>query len=233
MSKVFFFFISILILFSCHSKKTDTGPTVLGQDYYPLDSGRYWIYTVHKQVYNTTNIDTTYQIMELIYDTIHYGNNVIYQLYRYYRPNVTYAWPSQPDSVWTINCTSYELDITENEIEYVRLAFPLSNSEVWNGNARNALSAQQYSISNLGLPYVDTVSTSMINTYSQACNVQEAQSFNLVGKDYRNRIYAKGIGLVYKKYETVSYDTNSGNIGLYIITFGTIIEQQLLGYGKP
>jgi len=164
---------------------------------------------------------------------MHFGGNIIYELYRFYRSDSSVAWPAQPDSVWTLTCNNYELDIKENDVEFVRLAFPLNNNQVWNGNARNIGNAQQYSIINFGLAFSDTISSSVVNTYPKTCTVQEAHDSSLVSLNYRNRIYAKDVGLVYRKYRTLSFDTQQGNIGLFIITYSDIIEQKLLAYGKP
>jgi hypothetical protein len=234
MNRIFLFLIVVsIVVSSCHQKHTDVGPTVLGLDYYPLDSGRFWVYSIHQTIFNSVTTDTTFQMKEVIYDTMHFANNIIYQLYRFYRSDSTVPWPAQPDSVWTLTSNNYELDIKENDVEFVRLAFPLSNNQTWNGNARNIGNAQQYSIINFGTSFSDTISSSLINTYAQTCTVQEANNSSIVGVDSRKRIYAKGIGLVYRKYTTLNYDTQQGNIGQFIITFSNITEQKLLDYGKP
>ena len=56
---------------------------------------------------------------------------------------------------------------------------------------------------------------------------------NLVLKDYRSRVYAKNVGLIYKKYDLFTYNTSPGSIGLQKIEFGKTIEETLIAYSTP
>jgi hypothetical protein len=227
MKKVIFFLLTLLIFFSCHKKNNEV-PVLTGVEYFPTDSGRYWIYNVHSIQYNSDTIDTTFQVKEVIYDTFHYQNVVVYELYRFYRPDSTYAWPLQPDSVWSFTTDQNEITIKQASAEFIVLDFPLSNGKTWNGNAKNTSLEDDYIVKNLGQPF-----SAGKYYFSATCNVEESQSLNLVNKDYRNRIYAKGIGLVYKKYEFLSYNTSAQYIGQYLIDYGSVIEETLTGYGTP
>ncbi|MBC7450308.1 MAG: hypothetical protein H7259_02345 [Cytophagales bacterium] len=226
MKQFFLILFVTMLLSSCH-KSDDAVPAINGTEYYPVAVGNFWIYNVHDTYYNNGQFDTTFQVKEVIHDTFIFEGTVIYELYRFYRHSDTIDWPFQPDSVWTLSEDPYQLTITEASTEYIRLSFPFYNNKQWDGNRKNVSGADDYILKNIGKPYTyDTFS------YSSTCNVEEAHSKDLVSKDYRNRIYAENIGLVYKKYESIQYKTDPSFIGLDIIDFGKITEQKLIDYGK-
>lgn len=228
MKKVLFFTFVIGCICSCHKKDVEV-PALTGADYFPTDSGRYWIYNVHSIKYNSDTIDTIFQVKEIIHDTFHYQGVVVYELYRFYRPDKTYPWPFQPDSVWSFTTDLNQIVIKEGSAEFVRLVFPLSTGNIWNGNAKNtSLLKDDYTVKNFGVPF------SLNNVYYPAtCTVQEEQTMNLVNKDYRSRVYAKDIGLIYKSYEFLSYNTSASQIGQYVVDYGSFFEETLIEYGAP
>ena len=229
MNKIIAVLFGVCILFSCHQKDREVdADSLLGYDYYPLDSGRYWIYAVHVLDYNATNLDTTYQVKEVIYDTFHFTNQVFYTIYRFYREDDLSAWPIQPDSVWTVTRDANQLSIKENNIEYIRLCFPMKSGNRWDGNAKNAFGEEKYTLKNVGGSY----SYDSYN-YPQTVRAEESNVTSFVNKDVRNIVYAKDIGPVYKKYESLTYKSDVGSIGQFIIEYGHIVEQKLIDYGKP
>ena len=220
------FFLVILTLCLCCKKNTDSVPELTGKDYFPTDSGRYWIYAIHEIKYNSDTIDTTYQRKDIIFDAFTYQNTTIYELYRFYKPNNVSDWALQPDSVWSFTINQNQITSKESNVEFVRLVFPLSNGETWNGNAKNIALRDDYTVSNFNKPY-----TVGLFYFPQTVNIIEEHSLNIVYKDYRNRIYAKNIGLVYKNYEQLNFKTDPNNIGQGKIEFGSISEETLIEYG--
>ena len=227
MKRQLFFLVVILLCISCNNNN-DTVPELTGKEYFPTDSGRYWIYDVHEIKYNSDTTDTTYQRKDLIFDVFEYQNTTIYQLYRFYKSSDVVDWPSQPDSVWSFTTDQNQITLKESNVEFVRLVFPLSNGVTWNGNSKNTSLRDDYIISNFKKSYT-------INTFyfPETSTVIEEHSLNLVSKDYRNRIYAKNVGLIYKYYEQLNFKTDAGTIGQGKIEFGSISEETLLEYGTP
>jgi len=222
-----FFLVVILLCISCNNNN-DTVPELTGKEYFPTDSGRYWIYDVHEIKYNSDTTDTTYQRKDLIFDVFEYQNTTIYQLYRFYKSSDVVDWPSQPDSVWSFTTDQNQITLKESNVEFVRLVFPLSNGETWDGNSKNVSIRDDYTISNFKKPY-----TVGVFYFPETATVIEEHSLNLVSKDYRNRIYAKNVGLIYKYYEQLNFKTDAGTIGQGKIEFGSISEETLLEYGAP
>lgn len=227
MKQLVFFSLFLVTVLSCH-KKDEGIPELSGKEYFPTDSGRYWIYNVHSIKYNSDTIDTTFQVKQLIYDTFHFQNTIVYQLYRFSRSDASNPWPSAPDSVWSFTTDLNQITINEAGSNYIRLVFPLSAGKKWNGNAKNIAPVNTYTVKSYNTSFA--VSNLF---FQETCNIEEAQSKNLVNKDYRNRIYAKYVGMIYKKYEQLSYNTEPANIGLYKIDFGSVYEETLIEYGTP
>lgn len=227
MKKQLFFLALTVLCLSCNHKD-DSVPELAGKDYFPTDSGRYWIYNVHEIKYNSDTTDTIYQRKDIIFNTFEYQNTTVYELYRFYKANNVTDWPLQPDSVWSFTTDQNQITIKESNIEYVRLVFPLSNGKIWNGNTKNTSLRDDYTVSNFKKPYsVNTLS------FPETVNIVEEHSLNLVYKDYRNRIYAQNVGLIYKNYEQLNFNTDANNIGQGKIEFGSIIEETLIEYGTP
>ena len=227
MIKRVFFICFIIGCVSC-KRNNDSVPALTGVEYFPTDIGRYWIYSVHEIKYNLNITDTTYNRKDVINNAFISNNTLIYELYRFYKPTTAVDWPIQPDSVWTLSTNQNQIAIKENNIEFIRLVFPLSNGKTWDGNSKNINGPDLYEATNFEQPY-----TSGTKYYSATVNVNEKHTLNFVFKDYRNRIYAKNIGMVYKKYDQVTYNTDPANIGLQKIDFGKIVEETLIAYGTP
>ncbi|MGN6647672.1 MAG: hypothetical protein ACTHJT_14215 [Cytophaga sp.] len=227
MIRITFFILVLIACLSC-KRDDDSVPALTGIEYFPTDSGSYRIYDVRFIQYDNDTIDSTYQMREVIHDTFYFNNTLVYELYRYYRANETQPWQSQPDSVWSFTTDHNQITIQEISNSFVRLVFPLSNGEVWDANTKNVFLRDDVTATNVGKPY--TVN----NVYfPETCNVIEEQSKNLVYKDYRNRVYAKNIGMIYKRYEFLSYNTSDEFIGQDKVDFGSIREEKLVAYGKP
>ena len=226
MRKSIFFLIVCCTLLSCHKDK-DSVPVPTGIEYFPTDIGLYKIYDVHQIQYSNDTIDTIFQMKEVIHDTFYYNNIVVYELYRYYRADQSKPWPQQPDSVWSFTTDLNQITIQEGSVNFVRLVFPLSAGKVWDGNTRNTYKQDDYTVTNFNKPYaVNAVS------FPETCTVIEEQSKNLVFKDYRSRIYAKGIGMIFKHYEYLAYNTDAAFVGLDKVDYGSIREEKLIWYGK-
>ncbi len=220
-------FLIILLLVSC-KKKYDT--VDLGLDYYPIDTGKYYIYNVQLITYVVTNTpgqgDTiNYQLKEYYHGTIQSSDETLYRIERYTRTSDTAQWPAQPDSgVWTVTTKNNTVIRTENNQPYVKLVFPVQSGQQWNGNSYNNLGADNYVMYPVNNPY--TVGDT---TYKTTLTVTQANEQSLVDKNYRIEVYAKEIGLVYQHEEVLLYDQDS--IGTYTISSGSKYDKKLISHG--
>lgn len=221
------FCLCFIFLLSC-KKQDDTIDT--GTEYYPIDTGRYYIYQVQLITYNVIGtIDTmNYQLKEYYHGTIQSSDELLYRVERYTRSSDTAQWPAQPDSgVWTVASNSNMIIRTENNQPYVKLEFPVQASKQWNGNLYNTFGLDNYVMYPVNAPYTIPGDT----TYPTTLTVTEGNEQSLVDQDYRVEVYAKEIGLIYQYASIVEYLQDSTNIGKYIISSGVIYSKKLSSYG--
>ncbi|WP_420319053.1 hypothetical protein [Ekhidna sp.] len=197
-------FLAILLTFisSCNETK-EIGPSALGYDYYPIEIGQYRIYDVEEIQFNITGFDTSvYQLKETIFDSIQSNDQITYLLRRDIRMNENAEWES--DSVWTVARTTNYLSITENNIPYIKLTFPVTAGREWDGNSLNSRSTLTYYYQNLEIPLIDSISTE-----DHIRLVIEDIEENVTGVDLRSEVYVKGVGLIEKNYLTQTKCTAS------------------------
>ncbi|MDJ1501500.1 hypothetical protein [Xanthocytophaga agilis] len=228
MSKKILFIIGALIIFwGCNSSEETPSPTRLGYDFYPLEVGQYAVYDIFEVKYQIyTKPDThTYQVKELVYDTItDLTNEPAFILYRYSRANSSSTW--ELDSAWLTKRTSYVALRKENNVDYVRLSFPLKEGLKWNGNQYNSYGEEMYEASSFDQPY-----QVLDSTYDKTVTILQRDEVNAVLKDRRMDVYARNTGLIYKERIQLTYLQNGGTVGNGDIDHGTYYIQKIREFG--
>ncbi|MEQ9403841.1 MAG: hypothetical protein RIM99_09665 [Cyclobacteriaceae bacterium] len=211
-------------LISCDESREPT-PETLGYDFYPIQIGQYRIYDVEEINYKLTGFDTTvYQLRETIFDSIVSADQTSYLIRRDKRENATETWDS--DSVWMVTKTSNFLSISENNIPFIKLVFPVKVGQTWDGNSLNSRDATTYYYQNVEEAIIDSVSTS-----NHVRLIIEDIPRNVVNQDERSEIYARGVGLVEKSYLTLNFCTvNCGQLNE--IEGGRFLHQVLIEAGN-
>ena len=198
-------FLCLSLLFSCNPKTKDVDTIqLMGYEYYPIKKGNFIIYQISYSSTPDTNI--TYQIKEVIGDTIKVGDQIQYKLERYQRSSGLQSWPEFPSRIWTVTNTNNKIIKSEDNIPYVKLVFPLKVDNTWNGNNYNTYASHTYEIKEVGKPY---------NQFSETVRVvQGSEDSTLLRKNYRVEVFAKNIGLVYKQYDDFIYQQGT-ELGKY------------------
>jgi hypothetical protein len=210
-------FFLLLTFSSCNETKV-IGPQTLGQDFYPINVGEYRVYDVMEVKYLVTGFDTSfYQLRETIFDSIPSLDQTTYLLRRDVRANSLESWES--DSIWTVTRTSNFLSITENNIPFIKLTFPVNTGREWDGNSLNSREATTYYYQSLETLAIDT-----LGNQDQIRVIIKDIEDNVTGVDLKSEVYARGIGLIQKDYLTQKKCTSStcGN------DFGEVIAGRLL-----
>jgi hypothetical protein len=181
--------------FACKKDKEITAID-LGYEYYPNKIGNFVVYQVDSLYYNdfTGTIDTfNFQIKEKITENFSdLSNRESQRIERYYRKNENENWLLK--DVWYLNRTSNTAEKVEENVRFVKVIFPLKKEMTWNGNRFNSLGEKNYTLTKLHEPFT----IGQLNFDSTIYISQEADS-NLIEKKIAFEIYAKHIGLVYKK----------------------------------
>jgi hypothetical protein len=201
--------LAIILAVTCFvwSCKKDKEVTVvdIGYEYFPSKVGTFVIYQVDSFYYNdfTSTIDTfQFQIKERIAENfVDLSKRPTQRIERFYRKNSTEAWIIK--DVWFANRTSNTAEKVEENIRFVKIVFPLKKQQEWDGNRFNNLGNQNYILTKLNESY--TLGSLKFDSIIQ---VTQAADSNLIEKKFAYEIYAKNVGLIYKKNLNIT-DKNS------------------------
>lgn len=212
-------------ILSCKKDKVEP-PVDMGYGYFPVNVGHYVIYQVDSTYYNDF-IDSIevwkYKVKETV-ESI-YTDNSGRKTYRIERlqlnPNST-KWITK--DIWAANLNSNNAEKVEENIRYVKLMFPIALDAEWDGNAFNQFSqteTQKYKYTDVHTPY----SVNGLN-FDSTVTVLQKEDATLISKDYGKEIYAKKVGLVYKKFQKLELDVSQ-----HIIS-GSDYTYTILSYGN-
>lgn len=211
-----------ILLTSC-TKDSDLPPEDLGYSYFPYTPGDFRIYQVDSTYYDDF-YDTvkTYSFhLKEVYESYFYdsGNRQCIRIERWVKMTDTTDWLLR--DVWYSCLTNSYAERLEENVRYTRLAFPVRRSTSWDGNAFNVLDEQIYEYDNID----DAFALGLLN-FDSTTTVIQAVSSNLIQDINQYEMYARGVGLVYKKYRDVEKDFVSGSI-----VSGVDYTLQLTEYG--
>ncbi|MEO1253522.1 MAG: hypothetical protein AAFY41_01370 [Bacteroidota bacterium] len=217
----------MFFLFSSCNETKEIDRDNLGYDFYPLSIGSYSIYDVEEIRYLIAGFDTSnYQLREIIIDSINSIDQTSYLLRREIRQDQTEPWRS--DSVWVITQTDNFLSVTENNIPFIKLTFPVSLDREWDGNSLNSRNSTTY--------YYQEVQNAIIDSIPELDHIRviiEDIDENVTGVDLRSEIYVRGVGLVEKNYFTQKNCTASDcGADLGEVIAGRSLKQILIERGN-
>ena len=214
-----------LLAFSCNETKDITTVSSV-EDFYPVAIGQYRIYDVQEILYKAIGNDTmNYQLRETFFDSIQSQDQVSFLIRRDRRDTPDDLWVA--DSVWVATFTDTFLSVTENNVPFVKLSFPVREGTEWNGNSLNTRSDITYYYQPVESPLIDTVSTG-----DHIRLIIEDIPRNFVTHDERSEVYVRGIGLVQKDYITLNFCTADCGQELGEIEGGRVLMQNLIETGN-
>ena len=225
---VAFFLLFGILFFSC--KKDSPTPSSLdfGYNYLPDEIGRYVIYEVDSiaQDDKSNKHDTTrYLLKELIASSFLDNSNRptlrIERYYKFYKKNIPYDsmnWIGP--RVWFANKTIYTAEKVEENIRYLKLAFPVVKGKRWNGNLYNTLGRKDYEVM-----FLDQAETINAIDFDSVVTVKQVQKIDFIEYIYEAEKYARNVGLIYKIRDSL-YD------GGTLDTIGFRYTQKIISYGK-
>jgi hypothetical protein len=235
---VYLLFFSIVILSISSCKKEMEEPSTVEEDatYFPLQTKNYIIYQVERVNYSLINgnVISNFFLKEIITDsTLDLGGTISYRMERYKSSKVEGPWII--DSVWTARRDGHYLIKVENNVTYVKLILPFIKNSTWNGNSMNGSGVDQSTQLNQLFTMIDVRQPKIVGTQSfdyTVTVIQRADS-SLVGKDFRTEIYAKDIGLIYRKKVTTFNAQQGGQIVFPLtIDHGIRYIETVVSYGK-
>lgn len=226
MRYTFLYVLISLFAFSCKEEKSELALD-MGFDYFPIVTGMYKTYEVLDIRYSPAADSSRFYLKEVFGDSLQSADGTIKYFINRFVSTDKEQW--ELDSVWSVYRYQQSVVVTENNVSFIKLTFPVEIGANWNGNASNTYSDAEYF-------YESGDSFSLSDTAFSAENsvklvISEVPE-NLTGKDFRYETYIRGIGLVQKDYEVFEYctATSCGEIGS--VKRGRILKQDLIDYGQ-
>ncbi len=202
----------LVLLYSC--KKDEASVPDFGYNFSPEQVGKYIVYDVDSFYYNdfTNQVDSfKFQIKEKI-ESFYYDNEnrKTMRLERYVRSfNDTIPYASLPwilKDVWSANKTTTTYEKVEENVRFIKLAFPVKEEQVWNGNAQNTIDGWDYKYEFIDRPR--TVAGITFDSVLQVTQLDDKLS-NLIKHQYYIEWYARNVGMIYKK--VIDVESQPGN----------------------
>lgn len=241
--RLLFVFLTISAI-SCKKSNEDLSLAQIS-DYYPLEVGKYLTYRLDSLVY--TNFGTSSEVRS--YDVKYLVDAQItdnlgrpaFRIIRSIRKDDTLPWAT--DATFTATNTGNTLEFVENNLRFIKLARPIKNGFSWKGNTY----IDTYSPSN-NLRYLDDWDY----TYEDVGSITSAGGFNFsdgLTVNQRDEVildpsdpfsysevnfglekYAKGIGMIYKKFFHNEYQPQTGGHPGYYVDGSYGITLTLIDY---
>jgi hypothetical protein len=191
-------FILLMVIFTVNlssCERITDDPMNLGHEYFNLNEGHFNIYEVDSTVYDDflgRVFQYKYHVKEVNKNLFTASNGLTsMRIERFIRANGQSAW--QIKNVWTATLTPSQALKNEENITYVKLAFPLRKNKTWNGNSYNSGQQQDYKITDLHEPFSQNGLS-----FDSTLTVLQNEFRTLIGDQYQSEIYARGIGMINK-----------------------------------
>jgi hypothetical protein len=186
---------AVIFLLSC-SKEAEIVVPDTSSAYAGLEVGKYVIFDVDSITYDDFDASirtVSYQIKETVDSKFtDLEGDEAFKIIRYRRDSDNQNWVTI--DVWTSKLTTTNYQRTEENINFVKLIFPVRENQIWDGNSRNNNSTQEYE-------YTAIDQTEVIggNALTEVLTVLQYDSpDNLINPEFFEEKFAKDIGLVYK-----------------------------------
>ncbi|WP_297334860.1 hypothetical protein [Algoriphagus sp.] len=219
--KAFFYGIVLLGFVSCQ-REVEAPDFEQGYDFQPLLVGSTWTYQVDETIYFGENDaeDFSYSIRDHI-RTI-YVNDAKEQVFvlERYRSADQESWEFVQE--YTLLVRADKLIRTVNNQPEVILDFPLIEGKKWDGNLYRNARTDEYEL--------QVISSS--TTDSQVKILQEESDDEITFRDNRYEVFEKGVGLVEKYAEVLTYCSRNDCLGEQLIDSGSKLHMNLLSYER-
>lgn len=183
-----------LFVFAC---KTVEEPTLIGQDYFPVNVGDYWVYemdSISFDAFNEVSDTLHYFIREEIANTFYdVRDSLSYAVDVYYKLDSADNWTFKRTEVSNRNL--YRAERVEEDHRFVKLVFPVKDKKSWDGNQLNIHEPLFYRFRNVASP--KTVAG--IN-YPNVLMVEQEDDSNFFQRKLSLEYYAYQVGLIKKEF---------------------------------
>ncbi len=208
MRKLFYVAVLCVVFISACEKKVDQPISAPLSDYFPLQVGKYITYDLDSVVYYTNfgqsavikSYQIKYEVDAAITDNT---GRPAYRVIRYLRKFSNQPWVA--DNTVMVVSTTTALEYVENNLRFIKLAYPIMQDFSWKGNTYittttinsdlKYLDAWEYRYDSINMP-----AKIGALTVDSTIKVIEVDDQTAIDKTFSEAKYAKGIGLVYRNF---------------------------------
>lgn len=198
--------------------------------YFPLQIGKYWIYQVNQTVYKEVEpkkVDVEFELKSEVVDAFqNLEGGLTFVIHNSKRNSPGEEWHYV--ETWSARSDEFKAVIVENDVPFIQLTYPLYKNRSWNGNDLNTSEADDYVVESVGRPYT----TSNEEKFDDCVTVVEENYIDFTYQDDRLEIYARDLGLVYKRRIFLQYCLDDNCFGEQIIKSGEEWVQEIISYGQ-
>lgn len=189
----------LALAFSCKKPKTED-PVDFKYQYAPIVIGHYCLYDVVEINHDDAvgiHDTITYKLKEKIAESFVDAEGRPSLRVERFVLSGSGEWSIT--DVWYSTRTTTRYEKVEEDVRFVRLAFPVKEKTRWNGNATNTLGEMEYE-------YTDADVSRSFNglNFANTARVLQMDEFNFVQRKLMYEIYAKDVGLAYKHYKDLN-----------------------------
>lgn len=212
-----------IVLFACKKPDDIPEPPKEEQEYYPLEKGKWVIYDVDSTVWDDTFcIERTYsyQVRHIVADTFtDDAGRPSFRVEAYKRVKIEDEWV--PQTVFYATNTGVTLEIVQDQLRFIKMVFPISEGEEWEGNSYILTRDPDYSFYadwmyeyqkvgegfNTGSKVFEKTIT--VEQRNEAISDPELFTEEFASRTSSREIYASGVGMIYREYIRWTYDPNT------------------------
>ena len=225
---------TLLVLSGC--KKTITyNPIPLTGYYQPLQVGKYITYrldSLNFYYYGQLDTVTSYLAKDSVEAAI--TDNIGRPSWRVvrYLSDTTGTQPWTPSETYMVTATTGTIEVLEDNLRFIKLAFPMDEGFSWTGNtylpynpyqdffvfsddSHLSLQLWNYTYQNVNKPYsvgnLNFDSTATVMQVNDSINVPITDPTSFASRTYWAETYARNIGLIYRHTEMWEYQPPTPN----------------------
>ncbi len=206
----------------------EPNPQVSDYQYFPIAVGQYQIYEVTDINYTISSdpIYSKYFLKEQISESYeNQASEKIYKIERFKRQTNAQSW--KIDSVWTAQLLTNKVVRTENNVDIIKLFFPIQTAQFWNKNELNSFSVQKISYQDKGKDFkIDG------KVYQNTVSVIIKNDSSLLSKNKNFEVYAPLFGMIYQENTNLAYcQATPTCVGKGLIEYGKEQKVKLIEMG--
>ena len=203
---------SLLILFSlilftaCEPDFIPASEAEIEMDFFPIDSITTWEYRMDSVIYDNEGLTVdsfiSYRREQVLGSFMDAEGNITYRLGIAKKQELEDIY--METDIWTFKLNETGLQRTEENLNFVKLLFPIVLGDFWDGNqfpedtevfiAGDAVEVYK----NWEYEYVDRFDTFTLgaNVYTDVIHVKQADNSNAIERRFSEEYYAKGVGMI-------------------------------------